>query len=164
MQVLVTVGTDHHPFDRLVGWCDAWAAAHPEHTVTIQHATARPPVIAGAHAFLAQDELVDHMARADVVVCQGGPATIAEINAAGKIPIVVPRLAALGEVVDDHQVAFVARLAEDGVVRAATSEDELTTLLDRACKAPDEFRMEGTEDRTARSVRLLGDLLDALST
>src|SRR5918993_5733368 len=27
--LLVTVGTDHHPFDRLVRWAAAWLAAHP---------------------------------------------------------------------------------------------------------------------------------------
>jgi UDP-N-acetylglucosamine transferase subunit ALG13 len=163
MQVLVTVGTDHHPFDRLIGWCDRWAGAHPEHHVTIQHGPARAPKIATAHAFLPQGELVDLMDAADVVVCQGGPATIAEINAVGKVPIVVARLAALGEVVDDHQVRFAARLAQDGVVRVATSEDELAALLDRAVEQPAEFRMDGAVDRTARSVRILGDLLDALS-
>ena len=26
--VLVTVGTDHHRFDRLIGWIDAWADDH----------------------------------------------------------------------------------------------------------------------------------------
>ena len=25
--LLVTVGTDHHPFDRLIRWADAWLAA-----------------------------------------------------------------------------------------------------------------------------------------
>ena len=24
--IFVTVGTDHHPFDRLIEWTDAWAA------------------------------------------------------------------------------------------------------------------------------------------
>ena len=38
--ILVLVGTDHHPFDRLVRWADRWAGAH-EARVVIQHGTAR---------------------------------------------------------------------------------------------------------------------------
>ncbi len=38
-RVLVTVGTDHHRFDRLIGWVDRWAAAHPEARVLVQHGT-----------------------------------------------------------------------------------------------------------------------------
>ena len=26
----MTVGTDHHPFDRLIGWTNDWLRAHPE--------------------------------------------------------------------------------------------------------------------------------------
>jgi UDP-N-acetylglucosamine transferase subunit ALG13 len=160
--VLVTVGTDHHPFDRLVGWCDAWAAAHPDDLMTIQYGTARAPASAVAHATLPQDELVAHMASADVIVCQGGPATISEVHANGKIPIVVPRLAAHGEVVDDHQVTFAAHLERDEGVKVATTEAELAARLDEARAAPDAYRMDGSLDRSARAVRLLGDLMDAL--
>ena len=28
--VVVSVGTDHHPFDRLVEWVDRWAGEHPD--------------------------------------------------------------------------------------------------------------------------------------
>ena len=35
--VFVAVGTDHHPFDRLCGWSDAWVAQarHPEVPVVL---------------------------------------------------------------------------------------------------------------------------------
>ncbi len=28
--MMVTVGSDHHPFDRLVGWVDRWMDEHHE--------------------------------------------------------------------------------------------------------------------------------------
>jgi len=40
--VLVTVGTDHHPFDRLVGWIDRWAPPGRVRLV-VQYGTAVPP-------------------------------------------------------------------------------------------------------------------------
>ena len=35
--VLALVGTDHHPFDRLVRWMDAAASFHPEARFVVQH-------------------------------------------------------------------------------------------------------------------------------
>ena len=52
-RILVTVGTDHHPFQRLVDWGDRYAARHPEHQVFIQYGSARPPAHALRSALLA---------------------------------------------------------------------------------------------------------------
>ncbi len=41
--VLVSVGTDFHPFDRLVAAVDRWAAQHPEARVVVQHGRSRAP-------------------------------------------------------------------------------------------------------------------------
>jgi hypothetical protein len=46
--LLVTVGTDHHPFDRLVRWVDGWLASSPRRhdsglTCLMQTGTAAPP-------------------------------------------------------------------------------------------------------------------------
>ncbi len=30
VRFVVTVGTDHHPFDRLIGWVNDWLAGHPD--------------------------------------------------------------------------------------------------------------------------------------
>jgi UDP-N-acetylglucosamine transferase subunit ALG13 len=52
-RVLVTVGTDHHRFDRLIGWVDRWAAAHPDAQVLVQHGTATAPAHGEAVVMLA---------------------------------------------------------------------------------------------------------------
>lgn len=162
MKIVVSVGTDHHRFDRLVGWCDSWAQAHPEDEVYVQHGASSEPRVARGVAFLSPDELAAEFTAADVVVCQGGPATIAEARRAGHRPIVVPRKAAHREVVDDHQVRFAARLAQEGLVALAETEDELAALLAEARRDPATFDVKDDHDRTERSVRLLGDLIDAL--
>ena len=82
--VLVTVGTDHHRFDRLIGWVDRWAADHPEVDLVVQHGTAAAPSHGRAVAMLGYDELVESMSTAAVVVAQGGPATIMDARSVGK--------------------------------------------------------------------------------
>ncbi|MCU1355211.1 MAG: glycosyl transferase 2 family protein [Acidimicrobiales bacterium] len=131
-RVVVTVGTDHHRFDRLIGWVDAWAEAHPDVAVLVQHGTATPPVHARDVVMLGYDDLVAAMRTADVVVAQGGPATIMDARSVGHRPIVVPRVARLDEVVDDHQVTFAAWMAERELVWLAEDAGTLHALLDRA--------------------------------
>ena len=55
--VLVVVGTDHHPFDRAVGWADEWAASHPDRRVLVQYGTSRRPTTAEGHDLLPIGEL-----------------------------------------------------------------------------------------------------------
>jgi UDP-N-acetylglucosamine transferase subunit ALG13 len=140
--VFVTVGTDHHPFNRLVQWVDAWAAAHPAVEVVIQHGEATSPVHAEARQYLTHTELFGYLKRADVIVCHGGPATIAEAWRQKLIPIVAPRGHSLGEHVDNHQQAFAAVLADRDQVVQVKTESDLTSALDRALADPQWLRRE----------------------
>jgi UDP-N-acetylglucosamine transferase subunit ALG13 len=134
---VVTVGTDHHRFDRLMDWLERWDASRPGAIRWIvQHGSTRP--LAGADGFgiKPREELLELLRAADVVVTQGGPGGIMDSRECGTVPIVVPRLARLDEVVDDHQVAFTRQLAGRGLVVAAESEAELHAALDRAVGDP----------------------------
>ncbi len=141
-RVFVTVGTDHHPFNRLVQWADAWAAAHPAVEVVIQHGEATGPVHAEARRYLTHTELFGFLESADVIVSHGGPATIAEAWRQGLIPIVAPRGHSLGEHVDNHQQAFAAVLHDREQVIQVTTQAELTAALDRAIAEPQWLRRE----------------------
>lgn len=140
--ILVSVGTDHHPFNRLVQWVDAWAAARSDVDVVIQHGEAAPPAHARAVPYLSHSELCEFMNHASVVVSHGGPATIAEAWNAGLIPIVAPRGHRLGEHVDDHQQAFAALLAAREQVVLVATEAELLEALDHALADADWLRRE----------------------
>ncbi len=129
-RVLVTVGTDYHPFDRLVGWADRWAEQHPDCTVVVQHGSSRPPQHAVGSPFFTNDELLDQMAAADVVVTHGGPATITETRRRRRVPVCVPRDPGLGEHVDDHQQRFARFLGSRDLVRLALTEEEFVAALD----------------------------------
>ena len=142
LSVLATVGTDHHPFNRLVDWLDRWLERVPAGSVaaTVQVGTSRAPLHAGAVDYLAFEDLQTELRRADVVVCHGGPVTIAEARLAGHRPLVVPRRASLGEHVDDHQEQFAARIAATGAVLVAPDYLTLASALDRARSQPDVHR------------------------
>lgn len=140
--VFVTVGTDHHRFDRLVDWVDAWSP--PEGVdvhIVVQYGTSRPPRHHEGASYLSGEELRELVARADVVVTQGGPGGIMDARRAGVRPIVVPRSADLGEHVDNHQLAFTAHLARSGEVLQATSCEDLHHQLTLGVTDPDHLRI-----------------------
>lgn len=159
---MVTVGTDHHRFDRLVTWVDSWAASHPTVPVLIQRGEAGEPDHAESVPLLPHPDLVAAMAAADVVVAQGGPAAIADARAAGRLPVVVPRRREFGEHVDDHQVGFVASMARQGLVATAATEAELHRWLDRAIAEPGLLRIvpdDGAADAAVAAFRAVVDPL-----
>jgi UDP-N-acetylglucosamine transferase subunit ALG13 len=163
--LLVTVGTDHHPFDRLVRWADTWLAGHPgELRCLMQTGTSAPPSgPAQWQEYLEFDALQAAMGEAAAVVCHGGPGTILGARHLGAVPIVVPRQHGLGEHVDDHQVAFSRRLAaEGGEIHLARTEAELHRLLDRVTAEPAAFRAGPGDRATAAAVREFGRLVDGL--
>ncbi|HEY9556672.1 MAG TPA: glycosyltransferase, partial [Acidimicrobiales bacterium] len=136
MDVVVTVGSDHHPFDRLVRWVDQWAARNPEASVWVQHGRSQAPEVAQGIDFSPHDEVLERMARADAVVTAGGPGTLMEIRAAGLRPIVVPRRGSLEEHVDGHQRAFARRVGEQGLATTCERAEELWAELDAARSDP----------------------------
>lgn len=142
-RVFVTVGSDHHRFDRLVGWVDSWTRLRglgPD-DVLIQHGPARPPDVASGVDFISHDALLDLMRQTDVVVTQGGPMSILESRQQGQRPIVLARTAALGEVVDDHQHDFCRRITRDGWIDLVTDEQQLHAALDAALAAPESMHV-----------------------
>lgn len=161
-RILVTVGTDHHRFDRLIGWVDQWAKANPEASLIIQHGTADPPAHGTAVTMLGYDELVAEMAAADVVIAQGGPATIMDARSVGQRPIVVPRLGRHHEVVDDHQVAFTEWMAAKDLVWLATSVDELHQAIDDALRDPDRVKIPPERGAAAETIQAFEAVVEPL--
>jgi UDP-N-acetylglucosamine transferase subunit ALG13 len=139
VSLVVSVGTDHHPFDRLMAWVDAWLdMQHGVYgTCVVQSGTSRPPRLARSSASMPHDELLRLMREARAVVTHGGPATICDARDAGKIPVVVPRRRDLGEHVDDHQVAFCKRASAEGWIKLASGREAFLAQLSRAvCDGP----------------------------
>lgn len=161
--VLVSVGTDHHPFDRLVRWADAWANRYPGAEVFVQYGGSRPPGVARGVPQMPRSELLERVRAADVVVVQGGPGGITDVRACGKLPIVLPRDPAFGEHVDGHQLRFAQHQSEHGRIALADDPAALSELVEQAVRAPDEYLVGSAQAPTATTAvaveRLLAELL-----
>jgi len=135
--VVVLLGTDHHRFERLVGWVDDWLgrqAAAP--TVLVQHGWSAAPRLADGLDLVPYQELQRYMAAARAVVCHGGPATMLEVRRRGRRPIVVPRDPALREHIDDHQQLFCRRMAGLDLITLCETQPDFESALDGALRDP----------------------------
>jgi UDP-N-acetylglucosamine transferase subunit ALG13 len=130
--MFVTVGTDHHPFDRMIKWIDNWleAGGSGRATCFVQSGTSARPRLADGAEYVGYEDMERLMSEATVIVSHGGPGSIMLAAALGKRPVVIPRRHGLGEHVDDHQVTFARRLAAGGTIELAESEERLAEVLE----------------------------------
>lgn len=160
--VVVSVGTDHHRFDRLVGWMDAWAVSNRSVRVIVQRGTAASTTVADSQPLIPHGELCSLFAEATAVVTHGGPSTVMDARAAGRLPIVVPRDPELGEHVDGHQLAFAEHLGRHGLAIVAENVCELDDAIRRAIDSPVAVTVSADEQNAAGIVgfgRVLDELL-----
>ncbi|GAB3592718.1 hypothetical protein GCM10027446_13850 [Angustibacter peucedani] len=160
--VLVTLGTDHHPFQRLVDWVDQLATDHPELDVVVQHGRTAAPRVAQAVEQVTQAELRARMRAADVVVAQGGPGGIVDARESGRRPVVVPRRPELGEIVDGHQITFARHLHQQGLVQLAETAQELEAAVLGALRDPETWVVPPTTSPTPATARAVAEAVDQL--
>jgi UDP-N-acetylglucosamine transferase subunit ALG13 len=158
--VAVSLGTDHHPFERLVAWAEDWAGRFPTWQLVVQHGRTRGPRNGTGFGFCAREELDALFERADVVLCHGGPGTITQARGFGHRPIVVPRDPQLGEHVDDHQLLFARRLGGAGLITLAETHDAFLAALVGASFLPRQRDPAGA--RVPPGVHELGRVTEAL--
>ena len=85
------------------------------------HATVRP--------FMPMEEFEEHVRRARLVISHAGAGSVLHALAAGKVPVVMPRRARYGELIDDHQAEFVEHLARAGRVIPAWEPADLPAAV-----------------------------------
>ena len=131
--ILVTVGTHETPFDRLLS---AVPPLRQLGELVVQHGSSSVrPEGATCVDFCSFPELTALVERARVVVTHAGAGSVLLALAAGKRPVVVPRLARLGEAVDDHQLVFARHLAGTGTVTIVEDLAELVPAVGNAGEA-----------------------------
>jgi UDP-N-acetylglucosamine transferase subunit ALG13 len=168
--ILVVVGTDVHPFDRVVQWTDAWLARQdPVPAAVVQYGFSASPSVASGDSLIPHERLQVLMQAAAVVVTHGGPATIMEVRRHGRRPVVVPRDPGRGEHVDGHQLLFSDRLDALGLITRCATFDEFCRALDAAAADPATFLLGdgGAEQAVADEARRaavgrVGRILDEL--
>jgi len=158
--VVGTVGTDHHPFDRFLQWMGE-VQSRLDVDVMVQRGATEEVSAVSSVAYLAAEELERLLGSADAVVCHGGPGTISLAMRCCHRPIVIARDPSQGEHVDDHQMRYVAKLHDDGVVDVPRDIDELVALLSvaRPRTSLDQSRRE-RDEAVVRFGELVGGLLD----
>jgi len=126
--IFATVGTHQQPFPRML---DALRTLDDEIVLQYGH-NPRPDGFARAEPFLPFETVLELIAEASNVITHAGVGSILCAREAGHVPIVVPRLAAKGEHVDDHQVELTRALEQRGEVVAWWGEGALAHELNRA--------------------------------
>ncbi len=148
----VAVGTHGQPYTRLLEMVsravDDGLLPRPLRAQLGPATWTAPGVAASEH--MSRDEFEAAVRSASVVVCHGGAGIISSALSAGRRPIVVPRRAALGEHVDDHQYQLTRKLAEWGLVVAV--EERLTADDVDAARRPLRVPRELQERPTAAQV------------
>jgi beta-1,4-N-acetylglucosaminyltransferase len=153
--ILVTVGTNEAPFDRLVRSSSALRGE----SVVVQHGASKiRPVGARCVDYLPHDAFDELVRHARVVVTHAGIGSVATALAHGRRPVVVPRLRRYGEAVDDHQVHFAARLHEAGLV---TMVEDLDRLPEIVAQSDHSATKAAGDDLSVELARVLDDLLGA---
>ncbi len=128
--IFLTVGTQF-PFDRLVRAVDAAAGKGmlwEEVFAQIGAAKYRPAHMKWAEE-LGRAEYTEAVNRASAIIGHAGMGTILTALDARKPLLVMPRLAAYGEAVNDHQVATATKFAAAGHVLAAADETHVEDKL-----------------------------------
>ena len=104
--IFVTVGTHEQQFNRLVEYMDNLkrkGKITEEVIIQTGFSTYVPRKCKWSKLYPYQD-MLKYVRDARIVITHGGPSSFIMPLQIGKIPIVVPRLHALGEHVDDHQL------------------------------------------------------------
>ena len=137
--LVVSLGTDYHTFDRLLRWVKAYLAENPQVRCLVQHGHTSPVEGADHVKRLPAGTLKRLYAKAQVVLVQGGPGSIQDARATGAIPLVVPRRVEFDEVVDNHQVPFVTMMEKQGGAVIVESRADLFDKLTLAFENPSLF-------------------------
>lgn len=132
--IFLAAGTQKFPMDRLFEQMDALAAAgKAEGGLFAQIGCARyEPAHYPYARFLSREDFDAQMAACDLLITHGGVATIIAGLKAGKPVIVMPRLAAHGEHVDDHQRQIAEAFEAQNLVSVWREGDDPAALIAHA--------------------------------
>jgi len=155
--ILTVLGTDEHPFERAL---DAIEPLRATHELVVQHGHTPPRDWAEVRwlDFIAYETLMSLMREADAIVCHAGVGTIMTILSLGRRPVVIARLAAHGEHVDDHQLQIVAKLTERGYLVPVKSGAEIAAAIDESSSGSVQWEQDS---RLAHAVVAAVDRADA---
>lgn len=131
MRVFVTVGNGLKPFDRLLRAVDSALARYPgSFDGVCQHGPSlvRPRGLQ-AVTLVGRDVFAQEMEAADVVITHAGVGSVHTAIGSGHVPVILPRLAAYDEIVDDHQLELARAFGELGSILVVDGADAIEQAL-----------------------------------
>jgi beta-1,4-N-acetylglucosaminyltransferase len=127
--IFATVGTSKYPFDRLLAALEPLAGTE---SVIVQAGASRVrPNGAVCFDYLPPTDFDKYMRQARVIVSHAGVGNVSTALRHGKRPVIVPRLRALNEQVDDHQLDLARQLA---ALDLATLVEDCFSLADAVAR------------------------------
>jgi len=129
--IVMLLGTNPYPFNRLLKAVDELASATGEKVVAQVGHTKLPAPHVDCHDFVPHDQIVDWLREADLAISQGGFGSLRDCLRAGKPTIAVPRKPELGEC-QDIQTEVVYALAAEGRVLVLEDMKDLAGTIEAA--------------------------------
>lgn len=123
--ILVTVGTERFPFDRLLETMEALRPHLNGEPVFMQTGVSGYRPSYPHERFIPFAEFSEKIETARIVVGHAGAGTWLMCAASGKLPIMMPRQRRLGEHVDNHQHMLARRMSEHGMILVAETAEEI---------------------------------------
>lgn len=156
MTTFVSVGNGTQPFSRLLDAVLSFVPQLPQ-PVIVQHGNS-PFKGTGCIPlpFIEMGEFIEYVEKAQLLILHAGAGSVIHAIQAGKIPVVMPRRAKYGEIVDDHQLRFARALAEMGKV---VMVEEPVDLKDAVTNALRRQEMALPANEAPRMAGLIGAVL-----
>jgi UDP-N-acetylglucosamine transferase subunit ALG13 len=131
--ILVTVGTEKFPFNRLMQWIDNLikkGTLQPEkEEIIIQYGSCTiVPHIVENYSVLIETDFLRLLTKARLIIAHCGEGSIDLLSLINKPFILVPRKSCFQEHVDNHQVELAQKLADQGIP-IANSQADLANFL-----------------------------------
>lgn len=132
MSTFVSIGNGTQPFTRLLNAVSNILPILPQ-PVFVQHGATSFSAQACTHQpFVTMGEFEARVRDAQLLIIHAGAGSVIHAIRAGKVPVVMPRLKAHNEIVDDHQLEFVEELERTGKIVAAREPQDLPQAIQLA--------------------------------
>lgn len=156
MSTFVSVGNGTQSFSRLLDEVARIASELPQ-PVIVQHGnTPFQSEACKAIRFVDMGEFERLVAESELLILHAGAGSVIHAVGAGKVPVVMPRRAEHGEIVDDHQIGFAQALEEAGKVVVASDPSQLADAVRSALELQ---RASGKVDHAPVMLRLVDETL-----
>ncbi|MEA5617466.1 glycosyltransferase [Cronbergia sp. UHCC 0137] len=115
--ILVTVGTEQYPFNRLMNWIEVILQSEIiQEEIVVQYGNSTVlPAGAKVYKFLKEDKFQDLINQARIVIAHCGEGTLLLLDSLDKPYILVSRSHQFKEHVDDHQIELALALSQINV-------------------------------------------------